>query len=148
MEHFWRSISEKLGAISWENFRWRKVSLIAANMLLGTLFVVLPLRGWLPLDLVHFSFFAFSGFLFALYRPNWVFLLLIGFLPFETANLAPEVFGFDLRPYQFTGFLLALALLVRVLSGKMRWSFFRIDWWDGLAIGVEPGIGNRSPTNQ
>jgi hypothetical protein len=59
-------------------------------------------RGVLPLEPVNFFFFAFVTLLASLYRPGWVFLLLIALLPLEIVNLAPALFGgIEIRPYQF-----------------------------------------------
>src|SRR3989344_19062 len=125
-----RKIGEALMRINGE--KWL---LVSGNILLGLFFIILANVGVLPLDTVHFFFFSFIGFLFALYRPAWAFLLLVGFLPYEAVNLAPEAWGMDLRPYQLAVVLLSLALLARLAMKKLSWKFFRLSWIDIL-----PGI--------
>lgn len=109
------------------------------NVGLGVVLVLLTARGVLPLDIVHLSFYAFAAFLVALYRPGMAFLFLVGMLPYENINLAPSDFPVMLRPYQGIGLMLGLALLVRLLSGRLRLSFFRFSWLDTLAVLV--GVG-------
>lgn len=80
--------------------------------------IALSLSGILPPDTADFAFFFFLATLAALYRPGWMFLLLLAVLPLETINLAPTIFGADLRPYQFLELAILTGLLIRLLSKK------------------------------
>lgn len=74
--------------------------------------------GLLPPGIRDFLFFLLLAVLAALYRPGWMFLLLLLSLPLETVNLAPSSLGAALRPYQFLELSLLLGLLIRFLSGR------------------------------
>jgi hypothetical protein len=117
----------------------QKFWLVLGNVGLGGLLVVLSFRSLLPLDPVHFLFFSFLLFLVALYRPGITFLFLIGLLPYETVHIAPAFLPFDLRPYQLVALLLFLALIVRTLSKKQSFAFFRIGYPDFLLAFVALG---------
>ncbi len=113
-------------------FGWsqNKLMLVLGNIFLGVVLIVLANTGVVPLDPVNFLFFSFVAFLFALYRPGWVFLFLIGMLPYETVNLLPEGFGMMLRPYQWIAVLLSLALAVRLVMGRLSLAPLRLRWFD------------------
>ncbi len=111
-----------------------KVMLTLLNVILGVLGVWLSLTGRLPLDLVHFSFFSFLFFLAALYRPAWVFLLLIGLLPYEIIPVAPIEWGIFLRPYQWLMCLLLGALTLRALVRRPAIPGLILTWYDALPI--------------
>ncbi len=114
----------------------------------GVLLLVLPVlmyRGVLPLEPVNFFFFAFVTLLASLYRPGWVFLLLIALLPLEIVNLAPAFFGgIEIRPYQFVMILLMVSLLIRLVLRNMPFRLMEPRWFDAfwplVAVGGFLGI--------
>lgn len=112
-------------------FRHRiKTILVFVNILFGALGIFLSLAQVLPLSLGNFFFFSFLVFLVTLYRPIWIFLLLIGMLPYETINLAPAEFGIWLRPYQWLMLLLFAAVGVRTIAKRPLFSPFQFLWID------------------
>ncbi len=116
------------------SLRLNKILLLTGNVLAGIILIVLQNVSVLPLSLAHFLFFSFVGFLCALYRPAWVFLLFIGMLPLEIIHLATPLAGLDVRPYQFLAVLLYLALTIRFLTGRLPFKLFRPNWYDGLLL--------------
>ncbi|MEK9151097.1 MAG: O-antigen ligase family protein [Patescibacteria group bacterium] len=117
-------------------FGWsmNKLSLVLFNTLAGAALIALSFTATLPLDPVNFAFFSFIGFLCALYRPGWAFLLLIGMLPYEIISIAPAGFGIMIRPYQWLLALIVLALAVRLALGRFPLEKFVPNIWDVLLI--------------
>lgn len=117
-------------------FGWsmNKLSLVAFNMFAGIVLIALSFTAALPLDPVNFAFFSFVGFLCALYRPGWAFLLLIGMLPYEIVNIAPESLGITIRPYQWLLALIIVALAVRLALGRFPLEKFVPNIWDILLV--------------
>lgn len=113
-------------------FGWsvNKFLLVCFNVLAGIVLIGISHISVLPLDPVNFFFFSFVGFLCALYRPGWVFLLLIGMLPYETINIAPTAFGITVRPYQWLLVLVLSALLVRFVLKRFPLQKFALNFWD------------------
>ncbi len=107
-----------------------KTILVFVNIIFGSLGIFLSLARVLPLSPGNFFFFSFLVFLVALYRPIWIFLLLIGMLPYEIINLAPVEFGIWLRPYQWLMLLLFAAIGVRTLVRRPLLSPFQFLWVD------------------
>ncbi len=120
-------------------FRLNRMLLLAGNMLAGVALIVLQNVGVLPLSNIHFTFFSFLGFLFALYRPGWTFLLLVGMLPFETLRFAMPAAGLIVRPYQWLLVILFLALLFRLIGHRLPFKLFRPGWFDALPILIIAG---------
>lgn len=116
-----------------------KILLVSGNILLGIALIALSNAHVLPLDPVNFIFFSFVAFLFALYRPGWAFLFLVGLIPFETINLVPASFGIALRPYQWLAFLLFLAVMLRFAVRKLPFDLVRPRWFDYLLLLVPLG---------
>ena len=116
------------------SLRFNKILLLMGNVFGGIILIVLQNASVLPLSLAHFLFFSFVGFLCALYRPGWVFLLFIGMLPLEIIHLATPFAGLDVRPYQWLAVLLYLALTLRFLTGRLPFKLFRPIWCDGLLL--------------
>jgi O-antigen ligase len=116
---------------NWNQNKWM---LIAGNVLLGVVFIVLANFEALPLDPVNFIFFSLIIFLCALYRPGWAFLILIGMLPYEIINLAPENFGITIRPYQWLLVLILMALVVRFIFQRFPIQKLVPNYWDVLLI--------------
>ena len=111
-----------------------KSALVLLNTLFGSLGIFFSLNGVLPLGLGNFIFFSILIFLMALYRPVWIFLLLIGMLPYEIVDLAPAGFGIFLRPYQWLMLILLLAVAIRSLAKRPFFSPFHFVWTDALPV--------------
>lgn len=111
-----------------------KVILVCANILFGSFGLFFSLAGVLPLSLGNFLFFSFLVFLVALYRPIWIFLLLIGMLPYEMINLAPIELGIMLRPYQWLMILLLVAIGSRWIVKRPILAPFQFIWMDIFPI--------------
>jgi hypothetical protein len=106
-----------------------------SGAVVGATGIMLFLSGVFPLNPVNFWFFSTLLLLLGLYRPNWCFLLLVAVAPFEIITIAPDSVGLSLRPYQWVFLALALALGVRMLSGKSRFPLFplsRLDYFLAL----------------
>ena len=103
-----------------EGWSWEKIGLWAILFFFSGLAIVLTYQGKLPLDIDHFAFLFFLLLLFALYRPRLSFFALVFFLPFEIINLAPAELGLALRPYQLLTVTTLLAIVLRIIGGKMN----------------------------
>lgn len=112
-----------------------KIYLILASIILVIFAIWFFNVGLLPFsNLGDFLFFAFLGLLFAIYRPGWAFVFLIGSIGLENINIASQNLGLAIRPYQFLGALIAIALIVRIVIKKMAFSFPKFRWYDALPI--------------
>ncbi len=111
-----------------------KVSLVFFNVLFGVVGLFLFLMGAFPFGPGNFLFFSVLILLVSLYRPVWIFLLLVGMLPYEIINLAPVEFGISLRPYQWLTSILLLAVGIRSLAKRPILPPFRFMWIDCLPI--------------
>jgi hypothetical protein len=112
----------------------RRTYLLLANVFLIFFLILLNNFKIIPLRTGDFVFFALLTLALAMYRPGWVFLFFIGSIPLENINLAPESFGINVRPYQFLGALIILAILIRKLSGKLNFELQKLKWFDYLVI--------------
>lgn len=119
--------SELTLPFGWSVNKWL---LILMNIFAGIVLLLLSHTNVFPLEGTNFFFFTFVGFLFALYRPGWAFLLLVGMLPYENMNMAPEAFGITLRPYQWLLVLVSLALFVRLALRRFPLDKFIPSLWD------------------
>lgn len=115
-------------------FLSRQIFLLA-TVVLAVVLTILHYRGVLLLPIEYFVFYSLIIFLFALWRPNLAFLLLVSLLPLEIVTLMPPEWGMNLRPYQWVGLLLGLALIGRLLTGRLRFPLFVWTAYD-TAIGV------------
>lgn len=133
--------------VSWSVNKWL---LLFGNVFFGSLLITLTFTNVFPLDPVNFLFFSFIGLLFALYRPGWAFLLLIGMLPYEHITIAPDGWPLDLRPYQWLLVLILMALLIRVALKRFPLEKFVLNFWDKLLIvfGVSAGVSALMSTDQ
>lgn len=114
-------------------FQQEKTLLLLGSGLGFVVFVLMYWFGLFPLDSSWFVFCTILMLLAALYRPAWVFLCLLTWLPLEVITLAPEGFGGGWRPYQWLALVLFVALGIRKLSGRPT-PLFRWHWLDGVLM--------------
>jgi len=108
--------------------------LILANVLVVFFLIVLGNANVIPLDMGDFVFFSILTLAFALWRPGWAFLLFCGTVPLENINLAPVSLGMTIRPYQFIGGILILALVIRKLTGRLNFKLPRFNLADWAVV--------------
>ena len=119
--------------------------LLASSMALFLLAIIFQDAGVLPPPSSGDALFVILiAFLLALYRPTWAFFLLVASLPLEIIDVAPGGLGVHLRPYQLLALCLIAAIVVRASTGRVRASWPRLHWTDGLialiAIGGWLGV--------
>lgn len=120
---------------SMDRWPWEKVGLFVVLGLITLFLALLPWQPFFVIDEVHFFFYAFLVFLACLYRPLWVFLLLIAVLPLETTNLLPPSWSIAVRPYQLLTLLLSMALGLELVTKKIKWPLFTLQKID-IGVGV------------
>lgn len=112
-----------------------KLYLIIANVFLVFSLILLNNLKIIPLGSTgDFIFFVVLTLAFALYRPGWAFLFLVGTIALENINLAPESLGFMIRPYQFIGGLVFLAVAIRFFSKRLYFQPVKLSWTDWLVF--------------
>lgn len=112
-----------------------KKYLFFACLVLVIFFIWFSNIGLLPFsNASDFLFFAFLGLLFAVYRPGWAFVFLIGSIGLENVNIASQNLGLFVRPYQMLGALIAVALAVRFAMKKINFYFPKFGWYDALPV--------------
>lgn len=107
-----------------------KIYLILANFLLVVVLMTLSNLKVIPLRTGDFTFFAILTLALALYRPGWAFLLFIGTIALENINLAPNIIGITVRPFQLLGALILLAVAIRFFSKKLYFNLPKLEWHD------------------
>ncbi|MCX6765896.1 MAG: O-antigen ligase family protein [Candidatus Moranbacteria bacterium] len=113
------------------NLNRPKTYLILANILLVFFAILLSNLGVLPIkNLSDFLFFTLLFLLFSLYRPGWSFLFFVGTITLENINIAPGSLGIAVRPYQFFAGLTILAVLGRLVVGRLGFKLPRFSWYD------------------
>lgn len=96
--------------------------------------------GVLPLSLEYFLFYSFIILLACLARPSWMFLFFVAMLPLEIISVTPMELGFDLRPYQWVGGLLGVAVGTRFITGRLARPHFRWHLMDTLLVVLVSGV--------
>ncbi len=86
--------------------------------------------GKLPLGAGDFVFWAILTLLVALYRPRWVFFLLVGAVPLENIILSGDFLPFQTRPYQFFALILILAVGVLYFFRRLGFGILKPTWVD------------------
>lgn len=114
----------------------QKLLLLLGAFVASLACIVLQNNHVLPLDVPTFTFFSLVLFLFALYRPSWVFLLFVSMLPFELTNLLPASLGVNvmLRPYQWIMLILFFAVLIRLAAKRLPFRIFELRVFDLLPL--------------
>ena len=101
--------------------------------IVGVASIILLNTGVLPLVPTYALFYLVLLFLFGLYRPEWLWLAVAFFLPFEILTVAVVGTSIDIRGYQFGMVALGAATLVLLLQKKRTLPILR--WFDG-ALGL------------
>lgn len=116
------------------DFNKPKNWLVLVNAFLVFFLIILGNLKVIPLQMGDFVFFSILALAFALWRPSWAFLLFCGTVPLENVNLAPVSLGLTIRPYQFVGAILVLAILGRLASGRLNFKLAKLKIPDYLVI--------------
>ncbi|HPN96322.1 MAG TPA: O-antigen ligase family protein [Candidatus Moranbacteria bacterium] len=120
--------------ISLKNLNKPKNYLLLANIFLVLFLILLNNFKIIPLRAGDFAFFAFLILAFSLYRPGWAFLFFIGTIILENINLAPLELGISIRPYQFFGAFIILAIIIRLVSKKLYFEILKPTFFDCLVL--------------
>ena len=107
--------------------------LFTGAVALNALLIFLGNGASFPLNGFDFWFLSCLAFGFSLFRPGWSFLIFLSILPFETINLAPEVLGIAVRPYQLFALVIFAAIIIRRSVGRLGFSF-SFHWFDVLVV--------------
>lgn len=92
----------------------------------------------LPLGQGDFVFLFLVTLLIALYRPRWIFFLFVGSVSLENIILTGNFLPIQLRPYQFLGGILILALIILFVSKRISFKFLKPNWIDWLVFSLIP----------
>jgi len=106
--------------------------LLLTNVVLVFFLILFSNLKLIPLHAGDFIFAALLVLFFALYRPGWCFLFFIGMLPLENINLAPAEWHLFIRPYQFFGVLIIVAIIIRFLTKRLFFKLIKPAWYDWL----------------
>jgi hypothetical protein len=116
------------------------------SVTLGFALIVFANKNKLPLGAGDFVFFAILALLVALYRPRWIFFLFVSLLPLENVILASGFLPIQLRPYQFAGAILAVAIIILWIAKRLNFKLLRPIWLDWLVFSLVP-LGFLSAAN-
>lgn len=98
----------------------------------------LSAKNKLPLGQGDFVFLFLVTLLFALYRPRWIFFLFAGSIALENVILAGGFLPIQLRPYQFLGGILIMALVILFISKRIGFKLLKPTWIDWLVFSLVP----------
>lgn len=108
------------------------------SVLLGLALIALQIKNKLPLRPGDFAFISILALLVALYRPRWIFYLFVSFIPLENVILASGFLPIQLRPYQFVGAILAIAIIILYLAKRLNFQLLKPSWIDWLVFSLVP----------
>jgi hypothetical protein len=108
------------------------------SVLLGLALIVLQIKNKLPLRPGDFVFISILVLCFALYRPRWVFYIFVSLVPLENIILASGFLPLQLRPYQFAGAILAIAIIILYLAKRLNFQLLKPTWIDWLVFSLVP----------
>jgi len=117
-----------------KNLNKPKNYLLLANIFLVLFLILLNNLKIIPLHFGDFIFFSILILALALYRPGWIFLIFIGTIPLENINLAPANLIITIRPYQFFGVLIIMAIIIRLLLRRSNFVLAKLKLPDYLVI--------------
>ncbi len=93
--------------------------------------IILQNKNKLPLAKGDFVFLSLVVLLVSLYRPRWIFFLFVMSVPLENIILAGGFLPVQLRPYQFLGAILILAVAILHVAGRLKFKWLKprlADW--------------------
>ena len=108
------------------------------SLLVGLALVALQNKNKFPLGKGDFVFLAIIALCVALYRPRWIFFLFVSFVPLENIILASGFLPIQLRPYQFLGAVLILAVAILYIFKKLKFKFLKPTWIDWFLFSLVP----------
>lgn len=108
------------------------------SVALGLALIVFADKNKLPLGAGDFVFFAILALLVALYRPRWIFFLFVSLLPLENVILASGFLPLQLRPYQFVGAILVVAVVILWFVNRLNFKLLKPTWIDWLVFSLVP----------
>ncbi|MCX6762325.1 MAG: O-antigen ligase family protein [Candidatus Moranbacteria bacterium] len=108
------------------------------SVALGFALIVFADKNKLPLGAGDFVFFAILALLVALYRPRWIFFLFVSLLPLENIIFISGFLPLQLRPYQFLGAELAVAVIVLWFFKRLSFKLQKPTWIDWLVFSLVP----------
>jgi O-antigen ligase len=114
------------------------VALWIFSVILSCALVVLSLKNKFPLGKGDFVFLSILTLLISLYRPRWTFFLFIGLIPLENIVLVSGFLPMQLRPYQFLGVILMIAVAILFASRRLNFKILRPLWRDYLIFSLVP----------
>lgn len=117
-----------------KNLNKPKNYLLLANIFLVFFLILLNNLKIIPLHFGDFIFFSILILALALYRPGWIFLIFVGTIPLENINLAPANFIITIRPYQFFGVLIIMAIIIRLLLKRSNFVLAKLKLPDYLVV--------------
>jgi hypothetical protein len=104
----------------------------------GFALIILQNYNKLPLGKGDFVFLSILALLVALYKPRWIFFLFVGSLAFENIILASGFLPVQLRPYQFLGGVLILAIAILFVSKQLKFKILKPTWIDWTIFSLVP----------
>ncbi len=122
----------------WVIFSRELVILWLFGLALSFALIILSNKGKLPLGKGDFVFFSIITLLSALYRPRWAFFIFIILIPLENIILASGFLPFQLRPYQFMGAVIILALIILYIFKRLNFKILKPIWLDWLVFSLAP----------
>jgi len=108
------------------------------SVLLGLALIALQIKNKLPLRPGDFAFISILALLVALYRPRWIFYLFVSLVPLENIIAVSGFLPIQLRPYQFVGAILAIALIILYLAKRLNFKLLKPTWIDWLVFSIVP----------
>jgi len=108
------------------------------SVTLGLALVALGLKNKLPMGVGDFVFISILALCVALYRPRWIFLLFVSLVPLENVILVSGFLPLQLRPYQYAGVILIIAIIILWISGRLNFKFLKPIWIDWLVFSLVP----------
>jgi hypothetical protein len=108
------------------------------GVLAGFALIVLENKNKLPLGKGDFVFLAVLALLVALYKPRWIFFLFVAAIPLENIILVSGFLPVQLRPYQFLGGMLIVAVTVLFLAKRLKFKILKPIWLDWFVFSLVP----------
>jgi O-antigen ligase len=119
-------------------FQRELVVLWIFSVILSVALIILSLKNKLPLGKGDFVFLSILTLLISLYRPRWTFFLFIGLISLENIFLVSGFLPVQLRPYQFLGMILLIAVAILFAARRLKFKILKPVWQDYLIFSLVP----------